>query len=244
MGRACPGGSRDSPGSWEGSGGIRGDLGPPRVSCWLNSTSLDSTSLLSWCTWASFPSLLPVNSPKEKQHRHQEWDWTFFFPKKEFNSDFLTKTTHFCDGLLSRGCWEVFWSIFSQILWVFLENKQFWKKQSWKLLAGFRGLRRSFDGTSTALIVCICFSSSGLFTMRDHAAGLGDFIGRGFYLQQNPRKQERTEGFLSCSHQNLQTQNLSSSRTETTPRGEDFIINTWQCPGHHPSHKVWNEGKR
>lgn len=171
------------------------------------------------------------------------WDCTFFFPKKEFNSDFLTKTTHSCDSLLSMGglgWWEVFWSILSQI---FLENKQLWKKQSWNSWLGLEAQEDPFDGTSIALIVCIYYSSSGLFTMREHAPGVGDFIGRGSYLQQNLRKQERPEGLLS-SHQNLQTQNLSSSGTETTPGGKDVTINTWQCPGHHPSHNVWNEGKR
>lgn len=72
--------------------------------------------------------------------------------------------------------------------------------------------------------------------MRDHVPGVGDFIGRGSYLQRNLRKQERTEALQSSPclrpgaapsvHQKLQTQSLGSSGVETTPRGEDVTVNT------------------
>lgn len=146
-------------------------------------------------------------------------------------------------------------SHYTQILWVFLEDKWCGSGRN-KAASSWLGLEAQedpSDQTSTAAVVCVCYSSSGggygLFTMRDRASGVGDFIVRG-YLQQNPRKQERTEALQSslCSHrgaatslhQKLQTQSLGSSGTASW-RGCccQHLTVSWS-----PSHRVWNEGKK
>lgn len=77
---------RASPGIWEVSGGSQGLWHCDHHESPVGLTQHPLAGLKLFCPvglpgYTSLPSLLPANSPKDKQHRRQVWDCTFF-PQK------------------------------------------------------------------------------------------------------------------------------------------------------------------
>lgn len=127
-------------------------------------------------------------------------------------------------------------SHYTQILWVFLEDKWCGSGRNKAASSWFRGSRRSFCPDKHCRR-CLCLLLQFWRWLRiiyhyHERPGVGDFIVRS-YLQQNPRKQEKTEALQSslCSHRGAATslhQKLQTQKSRQFPNSlvERMLLST------------------